>query len=80
MGNESTGAVVQENCVAAAHLGAPDRAPHFAKITGTRHRTTPLARTGNAALRLLPFAGLLLALGVLALRVGPVPARRRNRS
>ena len=80
VGNESTGAVVQENCVAAAHFGAPDRAPHFVKIAGTRNRTTPLARTGNAALRLLPYAGLLLALGVLALRVGPVPARRRNRS
>lgn len=81
VGNESTGAVVQENCIPAArHFGAPGRAPHHAKIAGPRHQATPLARTGSAALRLLPFAGLLLALGVLALRVGPVPARRRNRS
>ena len=80
VGNESTGRVVQENCIPAAHFGAPGRAPHFVKIAGPHHGATPLARTGSAALRLLPFAGLLLALGVLALRVGPVPARRRNRS
>ena len=80
VGNQSTGSVVQENCVPAAHLGAPGRAPHFVKIAGPRHETTPLARTGSAALRLLPFAGLLLALGALALRVRPLTARLRDRS
>ncbi len=79
-GNQSTGSVVQENCVpAAAHFGAPGRAPRFVKIGERHHGTIPLARTGVAAARLLPFAGLLLAVGVLAVRVGPIPARRRNR-
>ncbi len=82
VGNESTGTVVQESCVRAAHhLSLPGRAPSFVKIAGHHHhKPTALARTGNAAARLLPFAGLLLALGVLALRVGPVPARRRSRA
>jgi hypothetical protein len=82
-GNESTGTVVQEHCVSAArHVGVPGRAPRFVKISGHHHHSKPhaLARTGSAAARLLPFAGLLLALGALALRVGPVPARRRNSS
>ncbi len=80
-GNESTGTVTQENCVpAAAHFGAPGRAPRFVRIGERHHGGVPLARTGLAAARLLPFAGLLLALGVLAVRIGPVPARRRNRN